>query len=99
VTQTATSNGQKRKVTVQKCTTRLVSGTVKFTITNGDLGAVVARAGVTYATGLDVSTGTGLWRLVLTHQIHRLRPGHYELTLRTRHGQRRILERRQIMIT
>ena len=98
VTKTVTANGHKRRVTVQKCTTRLVSGTVKFTIDGGDLRATVSRAGVTYATGFAIPTGTGLWQLMLNHQIHRLRPGHYTLTLRTRHGKERI-QRRQITIT
>ncbi len=99
VTKTVATHGHKHNLTVQKCKTRLVSGTVKFTIDRDDLGASVSRAGVTYATGRAVPTGTGLWRLMLTRQIHRLRPGRYTLTLRTRHGQRRILERRQITIT
>jgi hypothetical protein len=99
VTKTVTTHGHKHKVTVQQCTTRLVAGTVKFTIDSDDLGASISRAGVIYATGLAVPTGSGRWQLVLTHQIHRLRRGHYTLTLRTRHGQRRILERRQITLT
>lgn len=99
VTKTVTTKGHKHKVTVQKCTTRLVSGTVKFVIDSDDLGASVSRAGVTYATGVAIPTGTDRWQLVLTRQIHRLRPGHYTLTLRTRHGKSRILERRQITIT
>ena len=42
---TVTTHGHKHKVKVQKCTTRLVSGTVKFTTAAGDLRATVARAG------------------------------------------------------
>ena len=46
VTKTTTVNGHKVKKTVQKCTTRLVSGRVKFTIDGDDLGASVSRASV-----------------------------------------------------
>ncbi|MBV9681339.1 MAG: choice-of-anchor D domain-containing protein [Solirubrobacterales bacterium] len=98
-TKTVNTHGHKHKVNVQKCTTRLVSGTVKFTVGSDHLGATVSRAGVIYATGLAVPTGTGVWQLMVTHQIHRLRPGHYTLSLATRHGQRRIQERIQITIT
>jgi hypothetical protein len=99
MTKMITANRHKHKVTVQQCTTRLVSATVKFTIDSDDLGATVSRARVTYATGLAIPMGADRWRLVLTRQIQRLRPGYYTLTLRTRHGQRRILERRQLTIT
>ena len=99
MTKTVTTKAHKHKITVQKCTTRLVSGTVKFVIESEDLGATVSRAGVTFATGLAIPMGADRWQLVLTRQIHRLRPGHYTLTLRTRHGKRRIVELRQITIT
>jgi hypothetical protein len=98
VKKTVTTNRHKRRVTVQKCTTRLVSGTVKFTIGGNDLRATVSRAGITYATGFAIPTGPGLWQLMLNRPIHRLRPGHYTLALGTRHGSRR-LQRRQITIT
>ena len=58
-----------------------------------------SRAEVTYATGSAIPTGTHQWRLVLTRRIHPLRPGRYILTLRSRHGGRRILERTPITIT
>jgi hypothetical protein len=99
VTKTVTTHGHKHKVTVHKCMTRLVSGTVKFTVDAGDLGASVARAGVTYATGLAVPTDTGRWQLVLTRCMRRLRPGRYTLALRTLHGQHRTLERTTITFT
>ncbi len=99
VTKTTTSGGHKHQTTVQKCTTRLVSGPVKFTIDDGDLAASVSRAGVTYATGLAVPTGADRWQVVLTRQVRKLRPGRYTLTLRTRHGRRRIVQRRTITIT
>ena len=59
----------------------------------------VSRAGVTYATGDAIPTGTGQLELVLTRRIHPLWPGRYILTLRSRHGGRRILERTAITIT
>ncbi len=98
VTKTVTIHGRKHKVTVQKCTTRLVSGTVKFTIGSADLGASVARDGITYATGIAIRIGAGRWRVMLTRQVHKLRPGHYTLTLRTRDGGRRIAQRTAITI-
>ena len=99
VTKKRTKHGRKVAVKVTKCTTRLVSGTVKFTIASHAVGANVSRAGVTYAAGRAIPTGTRQWRLVLTRQIHPLRPGRYILTLRSRHGGRRILERTPITIT
>jgi len=99
VSKTVTSHGHKHKVTVQKCTTRLVSGTAKFVIDSDDPGASVSRAGITYATGLAITTGTDHLKLVFTRQLHRLGLGRYTLTLRNRHGKPRILERRQITIT
>ena len=84
-TKTTTKNGKKHKTTVQHCTTKLVSGTVKFTI-NSNISAAVPRGGVTYATGLAIPTGTDRWQLILTHHQHTLRPGRYTLTLKRRHG-------------
>jgi hypothetical protein len=99
VTKTVGSGKRKHKVTVQKCTTRLVSGTVKFTIDGDDLGASVGRGGVTYATGFAIPAGADRWQLVLTRHLRRLRPGRYTLTLRTRRGQPRVVARRAITIT
>ncbi len=98
VSKTTTSHGHRHKTTVQRCTTRLVSGTVKFTTDRADLGATVSRAGVTYATGLAIPTGTGHWQLVLTHRRHTLRPGRYTLTLRSRQGTHRIVQRTTMTI-
>ena len=99
VTKTTITHGKKHKTTVQHCRTRLVSGVVKFTIDSDDLGASVSRAGITYATGLAIPTGTDRWQLMLTRHLRKLRPGRYTLTLRSRHAGRRILERRPITIT
>jgi hypothetical protein len=99
VTKKRTENGHKVAVKVTKCTTRLVSGTVKFTLASDNAAASVSRARVTYATGRAVATGTHRWRLVFTRQRHLLRPGRYILTLRSRHAGHRLLERTPITIT
>ena len=98
-TKTTTTHGKKHTRTVQKCTTRLVSGPVKFVIDSDVLGASVSRAGATYATGVAIPVAADSWHLVLTRHLHSLRPGRYTLALRGRHGARRILERRPITIT
>jgi hypothetical protein len=99
VTKKTTKHGRKVPVNVKKCTTRLVSGKVKFTIASHAVDANVSRAGVTYATGGAIPTGTSRLELVLIRRIHPLRRGRYILTLRSRHGERRILERTAITIT
>lgn len=90
---------KKHARTVQQCTSKLVSGPVKFTVESNDLTATVSRAGDTYATGLAIPTGTGRWQLMLTPQLRRLRPGRYMLTLMSRHGDHGIVARRPITIT
>jgi hypothetical protein len=95
---TVTRHGHKHKVNVQKCTTRLVSGTVKFTAAAGDLRATVARAGVSYATGLAIPTGTRRWQLVLTRRTRRLHRGRYTLVLKTLHSPHRTVERTTVTI-
>ncbi len=97
-TKAITKGGKKRKVTVQHCTTRLVSSPVKFTI-NSNVSAAVSRGGVTYATGVAISTGAGHWQLVLTHRHRSLHAGRYTLTLTSRRGHRTIVERGVITIT
>ena len=99
VTKKRTKHGRKIPVKVKKCTTRLVSGKVKFKTASHAVEANVSRAGVTYATGRAIPTGTGQWELVVSRRIHPLRPGRYILTLRSRRGGRRILERTGITIT
>jgi hypothetical protein len=75
--------GHRRKV--QKCTGKLISGTVKFTTTTAANQATLSRAGVVYAHGESVDVGGGT-ELVLSRQ-HALRPGVYTLRLRSRvHG-------------
>lgn len=91
--------GKTRKVTVtqQVCTTRLVSGTVKFTTTGASYGATVSRGRVIYASGTGVATGSGRWHLVLG-DVRPIRAGHYTLTLQGRRGRRSITQRVQITI-
>ncbi len=55
----------KVKVTQQRCTTRLVSGTIKFVIDSDDLSAYVSRARVVCATGFAVPTGDARRQLML----------------------------------
>jgi hypothetical protein len=81
-------NGRTRKV--QKCTGRLVSGTVKFTVSGN--GATVSRNGIAYATGVSISSGHGRRELILTGLRRALR-GRYVLTLR-QHRHRRVSRRR-----
>ena len=99
VTQTVTTHGRKHKVTTQSCTTRLVSGPVRFTTTGVRSNATVTRGDVTYATGLAVPMGADRWQLALTRRIRQLRPGRYTLTLTTRHGRHRTVQRTTIAIT
>jgi hypothetical protein len=63
----------------QKCTTKLVSGTVKFTATDSSAHATLSRHGAVYAAGTESSTSAGM-SLRLT-PLRKLRPGHYTLTL------------------
>jgi Collagen triple helix repeat (20 copies) len=65
----------------QVCTTKVVTGTVKFT-TTGALRASLTRRHVTYATGLALRTTHGI-RLLLTPR-RRLRHGTYTLRIASR---------------
>jgi hypothetical protein len=73
------------KKTEQKCTTKTVSGTVKFT--TASVRATLARGRVEYATGTRIGLGHGRTRLLLTPR-RTLRAGSYTLTVRTWHGRR-----------
>lgn len=70
---TAKKKGKK----VQKCTTKLVSGTVKFTASGAS--ATLSRNGVVYAAG-TASRVRGHMSLRLA-PLRKLRHGHYRLTL------------------
>jgi hypothetical protein len=71
---TCTKKGKK-----QHCTTKLVSGTVKFTTTGKSARATLSRHGAVYAAGMARVTH-GRLSLRLT-PLRRLRSGHYTLTL------------------
>jgi len=92
---TITKTVNHKKKTVQVCTTKLVSGVVKFT-TSGAVSASLARHGIVYATGAATRTGSRT-RLLLT-AIRRLDPGRYTLTLNSRHGKRVTTSRQQVTI-
>ncbi|HEY3865501.1 MAG TPA: hypothetical protein VGL54_05395 [Solirubrobacteraceae bacterium] len=68
-----------KKSSMQKCTTKLVSGTVKFTATGASANAMLSRHGAVYAAGTARSTH-GHMSLRLS-PLRRLHPGHYTLTL------------------
>jgi hypothetical protein len=72
--------------TVQHCTGKVVSGTVKFTTTRATDQAAISRDRVVYARGTSTPTGHGRRQLVLDY-MRPIRPGRYTLTLRHRdHG-------------
>jgi hypothetical protein len=71
---TCTKKGKK-----QHCTTKLVSGTVKFTTTGKSAKATLSRHGAVFAAGM-ARVAHGRLSLRLT-PLRRLRPGHYTLTL------------------
>jgi hypothetical protein len=71
---TCTKKGKKKK-----CTSKLVSGTVKFTATGASAHAMLSRHGKVYAAG---TARVGHGRLSLRLQpLRKLRAGHYTLTL------------------
>jgi hypothetical protein len=89
----------KHRKTVQKCSTKLVSSTVKFTTAKAaQVSARVSRGGALYATGYAVSTGRGGWKLVLARSRN-LRAGQYSLVLRTRRDRRWSIQRRTITLS
>jgi hypothetical protein len=93
-------NGKRRKIRVkrQKCTGKLVSGKVKFTIRGAAAHATISGKRTVYATGIRVSNANRSVRLVVT-VLRPLRPGRYTLTLRSRHGRRSITQDTQITIS
>jgi hypothetical protein len=99
VTRTVTTHGHKRKLTSRRCTARLTSGPATVKLSGKDLTAKVARAGVTYATGIATAQGKDHWQIVLTHRTRKLRSGRYTLTLRTRGSHSRIVKRTTITLS
>jgi hypothetical protein len=94
---TITKTVNHKKKTVQVCTTKLVSGVVKFT-TSGAVSASLARHGIVYATGAATRTRSRSRTLLLLTAIRRLDPGRYTLTLNSRHGNRVTTSRQQVTI-
>jgi streptogramin lyase len=87
VTKTVTQHGRKVKVTRQHCTTKLVTGPVKFTAALAAGRATLSRRGIVYATGYAYETLRGPRTTLLAART--LRPGRYTLTL-TRHRMRQV---------
>jgi hypothetical protein len=81
----------------QKCSGRLVTGTIKFTTAGNADRASISRGNTVYAAGVSASTGRGGSQLVLT-DLRPLRRGNYTLTLRTRHARRWVTRRVEITI-
>jgi hypothetical protein len=84
-------HGKKRKRKVQKCTGKLVSGPVKFTVTGRAARATLARDGNVYAVG-TMAVGSNGGEAILSPRRH-LRAGRYTMTLRRG---RRIVGRRTV---
>ena len=93
VTCTPVKHGKK---TVNKCTTRVVSGTVSFTTTAADR-ASIARGSTVYATGELVSRRHGRTQLLL-YPRRALRPGSYMLLTTVRDRGRLRTSRTEIWI-
>ena len=93
------SRGKVRKLRVsqQKCTGKMVSGSVKFTIGGARDRATVSRGGRVYATGASVRGTHGRSQLALTNLLP-LRRGRYTLTLRNRQARHWITHSLQITI-
>jgi hypothetical protein len=77
----------KRVAKKQKCTAKLVSGTVSFTTSGAPARATLSRHGVVYAAG-TARTARGSMSLRLL-PVRRLRPGKYTLTLTSGTGKHR----------
>ncbi len=102
VTTTVTKkvNGKTRRVKAQaqKCTGRLVSGTVQFTVTAADDRATISRGRVVYAAGVSVPMGGGRSLLLLDERLA-LEHGRYTLTVRARQERRWSTRRATITIS
>jgi hypothetical protein len=77
---TVTAHGKQK----QQCTTKVVSGVVKFKNGAADR-ATLSRGRVVFATGTSVSMGHGRTQLLLRYR-RVLRPGRYTLTIKSRYG-------------
>ena len=75
VTRTVEVHGHKTRVSQEQCTSKLVSGSVKFTV-RANTAATIVRAAVVYATGYVIGTRAVLAARRVT------KPGRYVLTER-----------------
>ncbi|MGD0272343.1 MAG: FG-GAP-like repeat-containing protein [Gaiellaceae bacterium] len=82
-----------KKVKRNKCQTKLVSGTVKFTTASVVMRASLSRGGVLYATG-TASRKSGL----VLRSLRRVLAGRYTLTLRYHQGHMQVTTRSPITI-
>jgi galactose oxidase len=80
-----------------RCSTTLVSKSVKLKAGRAVARASITRAGVLYATGSGLRTAQGGWRLLLSDR-RTLIPDRYTLTIKTREGKRWKTERRSITL-
>jgi hypothetical protein len=83
--------------TKKVCTTRLVSGPVKFTAAAAYARVALSRHGVVYATGFARQTRVGVQSWLLA--ARRLAPGRYTLSLTRRRGYRQITSRTQVTLS
>jgi hypothetical protein len=82
---------KKSKKSVQQCTTKLVSSTVKFTLAGASARATLSRHGAVYAAGTArIRRGRTSLRLM---PLRSLRPGYYTLTLIAGAGQHETIRR------
>ena len=96
VTTTLRRKHKKVRITKQVCSTKLVSGTVKFTTTTTGQHASLSRKGVVYATGYARHTAGGLRIWLLAPQ--RLARGRYTLVLGSSQERRRTADHQTITI-
>jgi len=75
-----------------KCTAKLVSGTVKFTTASMVRRASISRGGVLYATGVVTNKG------LMLRALRKVRAGCYTLTLRFKQAGKQMTTRSQITI-
>ncbi len=88
---------KKVRVTRLVCSTKLVTGPVKFKLASGDQRASLSRAGFVYATGYARRARRGLrtWLLAARNLVR----GRYTLTLTSSHGPRPTTSRQQVTVS
>jgi HYDIN/CFA65/VesB-like, Ig-like domain/Low-density lipoprotein receptor repeat class B len=97
VTRRVRRHGRFVKVKRQKCTGRLVSGPVRFTVAANSARVTISRGRIVLASGVYVSLGGGRSQLLLslTRPVH---AGRYPLTVRFRRGRSWVTRRSTITI-